>query len=189
MICKFIQQLRVAQLFCFHRYVHIYRYIQRLSDSVGLSTQCNIPRREILINVCGRCNSIYTHCRLSWCWPSRAKREGRGIDCAFHSYTRTHINQNSKIAPRCMPSFILHSHIIQHDNSQVWWPLLLNRANAFLAKCSKPTRLCRQYAVMSEISWLAASVNTRGVCSSWHNPTNVTPRTHTASIIMKPLHY
>lgn len=97
MICKFIQQLRVEQLFCFHRYVHIYRYIQRLSDSVGLSTQCNIPRREILINVCGRCNSIYTHCRLSWCWPSRAKREGRGIDCAFHSYTRTHINQKASL--------------------------------------------------------------------------------------------
>lgn len=104
MICKFIQQLRVAQLFCFHRYVHIYRYIQRLSDSVGLSTQCNIPRREILINVCGRCNSIYTHCRLSWCWPSRAKREGRGIDCAFHSYTRTHINQKASLYVQNSPT-------------------------------------------------------------------------------------
>lgn len=119
MICKFIQQLRAAQLFCFHRYVHIYRYIQRLSDSVGLSTQCNIPRREILINVCGRCNSIYTHCRLSWCWPSRAKRDGRGIDCTFHSYARTHINQKASLYVQNSP--MVHAIIhFAHTHNPTW---------------------------------------------------------------------
>lgn len=138
--------------------------------------------------------TVYTHTADSHDADLQEQRgkEGESIVHFIHTHAHTLIKKQvcmCKIAPRCMPSFILHSHIIQHDNSQVWCPLLLSRTNAFLAKCRKPTRLCRQYAVMSEISWLAASVNTRGVCSSWHNPTNVTPRTHTASIIMKPLHY
>lgn len=138
--------------------------------------------------------TVYTHTADSHDADLQEQRgkERESIVHFIHTHAHTLIKKQvrmCKIAPWCMPSFILRTHIIQHDNSQVWCPLLLSPVNSILAKCRKTTRLCGQYAVMSEISWLAGCVNTRGVCSSCHKPTNVTPRTHTASIIMKPLHY